>query len=164
MYDYVLDELPALLFDGQHPLDFSRQAIFGHSMGGPRRADHGPAQSRRYRSVSAFAPICSPSQCPWGEKALGAYLGDDREHWQRHDSCALLRRGGPAPAHARRPGQSADDFLEEQLRTHLLEAACAERLRIRPRSAGRTAMTTAISSSPAFIDEHIAFHAEHCRK
>ena len=161
MYDYVLNELPALLFD-QHPLDASRQAIFGHSMGGHGALTLALRNPTRYRSVSAFAPICSPSQCPWGIKALGAYLVDNREHWQRHDSCALIRAADRHLPMLIDQG-SADDFLEEQLRTHLLEAACTEAAypaTIR-RQDGYDHSYFFIAS---FVDEHIAFHAEHCRK
>jgi len=124
MYDYVVEELPALVEDA-FPLDSSRRGIFGHSMGGHGALTIALKNPGRYRSVSAFAPICAPSQCPWGHKALGGYLGDDPAAWAAHDACALI-----ADATERLPllvdQGGADGFLEEQLKPDLLERACAE--------------------------------------
>jgi S-formylglutathione hydrolase len=78
----------------------------------------------RFRSVSAFAPICAPSQCPWGEQAFGAYLGPDRAEWAAHDATALIAAGRRCPPLLVDQGE-ADQFLEGQLHPHLLEAACA---------------------------------------
>ena len=158
MYDYVLRELPELVL-AEQPVDGTRQAIFGHSMGGHGALTLALRHPDRYRSVSAFAPIVAPSQCPWGEKALGAYLGSDRGLWREHDACALIRRATqPLPMLVDQG--SADQFLQEQLRTPLLEAACAEsdyRATIRMRD-GYDHSYFFIAS---FIDEHIAFHAAH---
>jgi len=160
MYDYVLEELPALVV-AEHPLDAGRQAIFGHSMGGHGALTLALRNPERFASVSAFAPICAPTRCPWGEKAFTAFLGADRESWKAHDSCELLRAGA-----ARLPllvdQGSADGFLEEQLRTPLLEAACREHdypATIR-RQEGYDHSYFFIAS---FIDEHVAFHARHLR-
>ena len=81
MYDYVVRELPALVAD-QFPVDDKRVGISGHSMGGHGALTIALKNPGRFRSVSAFAPICSPLNCPWGEKALGGYLGPDREAWR----------------------------------------------------------------------------------
>lgn len=159
MYDYVLRELPELVL-AEQPVDGDRQAIFGHSMGGHGALTLALRHPDRYRSVSAFAPIVAPSQCPWGEKALGAYLGSDRGLWREHDTCALIRRATQRLPMLVDQG-SADQFLQEQLRTPLLEAACAEsdyRATIRMRD-GYDHSYFFIAS---FIDEHIAFHAAHC--
>ena len=159
MYDYVLRELPELVL-AEQPVDGDRQAIFGHSMGGHGALTLALRHPDRYRSVSAFAPIVAPSQCPWGEKALGAYLGSDRGLWREHDTCALIRRATQRLPMLVDQG-SADQFLQEQLRTPLLEAACAEsdyRATIRMQG-GYDHSYFFIAS---FIDEHIAFHAAHC--
>ena len=156
MYDYVLRELPELVL-AEQPVDGDRQAIFGHSMGGHGALTLALRHPDRYRSVSAFAPIVAPSQCPWGEKALGAYLGSDRGLWREHDTCALIRRATQRLPMLVDQG-SADQFLQEQLRTPLLEAACAEsdyRATIRMQG-GYDHSYFFIAS---FIDEHIAFHA-----
>lgn len=160
MYDYVLTELPELV-SSIPGLDMQRQGIFGHSMGGHGALTIALRNQERFRSVSAFAPICSPLECPWGHKALGNYLGDDRELWVQHDSCALLNEHGcRLPLLVDQGG--ADNFLEEQLKTHLLQAACA--------SAGVDAeirLQDGYDHSyffiASFIDEHVAFHAKHCR-
>lgn len=161
MYDYVVDELPALVFGAQGALDADAQAIFGHSMGGHGALTIALRNAARYRSVSAFAPICSPMHCPWGEKAFGAYLGADRDSWRACDSCELLRQADVTLPLLVDQG-SADAFLAEQLRTELLEQVCAERdapATIR-RQEGYDHSYFFIAS---FIDEHIAFHAGHCR-
>jgi len=91
MYDYISCELPALVA-AEFPVDDSRVSISGHSMGGHGALTIALKNPGRFKSVSAFAPICSPLRCPWGEKALGNYLGDDREAWAQYDTCALLSR------------------------------------------------------------------------
>lgn len=121
MESYVVHELPALI--GEHfPAELSRCGLFGHSMGGHGALVLALRNPGRYRSLSAFAPIGAPSQCPWGEKAFSRYLGDEREQWLAHDASALL-------AHRRFPGrilidQGTDDkFIHEQLRPETLEHA-----------------------------------------
>jgi S-formylglutathione hydrolase len=158
MADYVLDELPSLVAD--QPLDLTRQSIFGHSMGGHGALTLALRNPQRFRSVSAFAPIASPMHCPWGEKALTAYLGDDRSQWAQYDSCALLREKGSHPPLLVDQGED-DDFLEEQLCTGMLEEACAAiggDAQVN-RRAGYDHSYFFIAS---FIDDHIAFHARHC--
>ncbi|WP_439101089.1 S-formylglutathione hydrolase [Congregibacter sp.] len=159
MYDYVLEELPALVAK-EHPVDLTRQSIFGHSMGGHGALTIALRNPERFRSVSAFAPICAPLQCPWGQKAFSAYLGMDREHWAAHDSCELIRL---ATAHVPMlVDQGADDnFFEEQLKTPLLASACQENAYpadIRMQE-GYDHSYFFIAS---FMDEHVAFHAGHC--
>lgn len=158
MYDYVLRELPELVLEEQ-PVDGARQAIFGHSMGGHGALTLALRHPDRYRSVSAFAPIVAPSRCPWGEKALGNYLGPERGLWLAHDTCALIRQRRDRPPMLVDQG-SADQFLEEQLRTPLLEAACAE-----SDYSATIRMQDGYDHSyffiASFIDEHIAFHAAH---
>ncbi|MCB2100683.1 MAG: S-formylglutathione hydrolase [Rhodobacterales bacterium] len=124
---WVADELRALVTT-DFPGDDARVGIFGHSMGGHGALTLSLKHPGRYQSVSAFAPICAPTQCPWGEKAFTGYLGDDRAAWAAHDACALIRalpEGAPRPPLLVDQGL-ADGFLEVQLHPHLLEAACAD--------------------------------------
>ncbi|HEV2817196.1 MAG TPA: S-formylglutathione hydrolase [Allosphingosinicella sp.] len=122
MYSYVASELPGLVA-AEFPADIARQAIMGHSMGGHGALTIALRNPGRYRSVSAFAPIVAPSQVPWGEKALGRYLGEDRAAWRAHDAVALIADGARVDELLVDQG-TADDFLGEQLRPELLEAAC----------------------------------------
>jgi S-formylglutathione hydrolase len=123
MYAYITAELPELV-GANFPADMERQGIMGHSMGGHGALTVALRNPGRYRSVSAFAPIVAPSQVPWGEKALSRYLGPDRAAWRRHDAVALIEDGARLPDLLVDQGQ-ADNFLKEQLRPELLEAACA---------------------------------------
>lgn len=155
MQDYVARELPDLI-EKHFPASQAR-AISGHSMGGHGALVTALRHPGRYRSVSAFAPIVAPSQVPWGQKALAAYLGDDRADWAQWDAVELIRS-----APERIPllvDQGLDDeFLAEQLRPELLEAACGETghpLTLR-RQAGHDHSYYFIAS---FIGDHIAHHA-----
>ena len=158
MYDYVATELPALVA-AQPSIDAERAGIFGHSMGGHGALTIALKNPQNYRSVSAFSPICSPLNCPWGEKALGNYLGGDREHWKQHDSTELIRAAQQHLPILVDQG-AADDFLHEQLKTELLQQASAEAnypitIRMQP---GYDHSYFFISS---FIGEHIEFHMQH---
>ncbi|PSJ37927.1 S-formylglutathione hydrolase [Allosphingosinicella deserti] len=124
MERYIVEELPEIVASA-FPIDRDRQAITGHSMGGHGALTLALRHPGRYRSVSAFAPIVAPSQVPWGEKALGAYLGPDRAAWRRHDAVALIEDGARVPEILVDQG-GADTFLERELRPDLLEAACRE--------------------------------------
>ncbi|TCK16556.1 S-formylglutathione hydrolase [Marinobacterium mangrovicola] len=121
MYDYVVDELPTLIEENFPVTD--QRSISGHSMGGHGALICALKNPGRYQSVSAFAPISNPINCPWGEKALGGYLGDDRESWKAWDSCELI-----ATASERLPllvdQGEADNFLSEQLKPEALKQAC----------------------------------------
>ena len=96
MWSYVTEELPALVA-GEFPVDMDRQGITGHSMGGHGALTVALELPDRFRSVSAFAPIVAPSQVPWGQKALGGYLGEDRAAWRKHDAVALIEDGARVP-------------------------------------------------------------------
>lgn len=158
MYDYVVHELPTIV-DTVCEIDSTRASITGHSMGGHGALTIGLREGDRYRSISAFAPICAPTECPWGEKAFSRYLGDDRTHWVEHDACQLLMK-----AKTQRPilvdQGTADSFLREQLKPErLLEASTLSGYPITLRmQAGYDHSYFFIAS---FIGEHIAFHAEH---
>ena len=111
----------------------------------------------RYRSVSAFAPICAPTRCPWGEKAFGHYLGGDRKDWSDYDACELI-----PGSNWRRPilvdQGLADGFLEEQLMPHRLQEAC-ERAEIPLELHLREGYDHSYHFIATFIDEHVAHHA-----
>jgi S-formylglutathione hydrolase len=158
MYDYVLDELPALVA-GNLPIDGNRAGIFWHSMGGHGALTVALKNPGRFRSVSAFAPICSPMNCPWGEKALGNYLGNDRQAWKPYDTTELVRAAKQHLPVLVDQGE-ADNFLVEQLKTELLEKACADAaypMTIR-RQASYDHSYFFIAS---FIGEHIEFHGRY---
>ncbi len=125
MYDYVTRELPDLVFS-EFPGDSARQGIFGHSMGGHGALTIGLRNPDQFRSISAYAPICNPMNCPWGRKAFTHYLGEDRDSWRQYDAVELVN-SQRRPRHTILIDQGqADQFLEEQLHPHLLEAACRD--------------------------------------
>lgn len=156
MYDYIVEELPALIA-ASFPVDGARAGIMGHSMGGHGALVCGLRNPDRYRSISAFAPICAPMRCPWGEKALSGYLGPDREAWKAYDATELIRGTRDDRAILVDQG-SADGFLAEQLKPELLEEACREAGRplILNRRAGYDHSYYFIAS---FIGDHIHHHA-----
>ncbi len=156
MRDYTETELPALIA-AHFPADMQRQAIMGHSMGGHGALTISLRNPGRFRSTSALAPIVSPIQCPWGEKALGGYLGPDRTQWRAYDSVALIEDGARLPDLLVDQGGN-DNFLESQLKTDLLIAACQEAeqtatIRMQP---GYDHSYYFIST---FMAEHLAWHA-----
>lgn len=157
MRGYIEGELPGIIAD-QFPVDMNRQGIMGHSMGGHGALTISLRSPGRFRSTSAFAPIVSPMNCPWGEKALGGYLGDDQRLWEEYDSCALIEAGARLPDLLVDQGE-ADNFLTDQLKTHLLVEACEA-----------TGQTATIRMQPGydhsyyfistFMAQHLAWHAE----
>jgi S-formylglutathione hydrolase len=160
MYSYVLDELPEVV-ERVFPVDLSRQGITGHSMGGHGALTIALRNPGRYRSVSAFAPIVAPSQVPWGEKALGRYLGPDRTAWRAYDAVALIEDGARFPDLLLDQG-TADTFLERELRPELLARACRDAgipLTLRMQE-GYDHSYYFISS---FMEEHLRWHAARLR-
>jgi S-formylglutathione hydrolase len=126
MYSYLRDELRPAVCE-QLPVDGARLGIFGHSMGGHGALVMALRNPTLFRSVSAFAPIAAPMQCPWGEKAFGAYLGADRAAWRQYDASELVRTGGKVFDAGILIDQGlADAFLGGQLHPEVFEAACAE--------------------------------------
>ena len=157
MRSYIEQELPALIA-AEFPVDMDRQGITGHSMGGHGALTISLRNPGRFRSTSAFAPIVSPMNCPWGQKALGGYLGEDMSDWRQYDACALIKQGARLPDLLVDQG-TADNFLDEQLKTHLLDEACRKAdmpVQIRMQE-GYDHSYFFIST---FMAEHIAWHAE----
>lgn len=160
MYDYIVDELPALL-EERFNLDSARRGIFGHSMGGHGALTIALKNPGRYRSLSAFAPICAPTQCPWGEKAFTAYLGADRAAWRQYDSSVLLAQN-KLPYPILIDQGDADEFLQMQLNPELLQQAARSsgqelQFRLQPGyDHGYYFIAT-------FIEDHIRFHAARLR-
>ncbi|MBB5711568.1 S-formylglutathione hydrolase [Sphingomonas xinjiangensis] len=157
MRSYIEEELSALVA-AEFPADMDRQGITGHSMGGHGALTIALRNPARFRSVSAFAPIVAPALVPWGEKALGGYLGQDRAAWARYDACALIGSGARVDELLVDIGD-ADQFMAEQLRPELLEAACAAAgipLTLR-RQPGYDHSYYFIST---FMTDHVAWHAE----
>ena len=156
MRGYIERELPPVI--GAHfPADMRRQGIMGHSMGGHGALTIALRNPGRFAAVSAFAPIVSPINCPWGEKALGGYLGEDRAAWRAYDACALIDDGARVADILVDQGE-ADNFLDSQLKPQLLEAACANAgipLTLR-RQPGYDHSYWFIQS---FIDDHLRWHA-----
>jgi len=157
MESYVTQDLPAALA-ARFAWRRGSLGLFGHSMGGHGALTLALRYPGMYASVSAFAPIAAPSRCPWGEKALGGYLGADRARWAAHDAVALIAAGASAPPLLVDQGL-ADKFLAEQLNVDLLESTCrsaGQPLTLR-RHAGYDHGYFFIAS---FIEEHLRFHAQ----
>ncbi len=156
MYSYVTEELPAMIA-ANFPADGARQGIFGHSMGGHGALVVALRNPQRYRSVSAFSPIVAPSQCPWGEKAFGGYLGSDRAAWADYDATELIGNSGWQSEILIDQG-SADDFLESQLKPELFQKACevaGAKLTLRIQE-GYDHSYYFIAT---FMEDHVAHHA-----
>ena len=157
MWSYVTAELPELV--AKHfPIDVQRQSIMGHSMGGHGALTAGLRLPEQYRAISAFAPIVAPSQVPWGQKALGNYLGAVSDAWRAHDATALVEDGHRVP-HLLIDQGSADEFLAEQLKPELFARACQDadlnlQLRIQE---GYDHSYYFVST---FMAEHLAWHAD----
>ena len=156
MERYISDELYTMVIE-----NFAIQAdcigIFGHSMGGHGALTLALKYPEKFKSVSAFAPICAPSQCPWGEKAFGHYLGDDRQTWLAHDATALIQAKG-ACFQEILIDQGLKDQFYSQLNPALFKAACeqvGQKLSLREHE-GYDHGYYFIQS---FIDDHLQFHA-----
>lgn len=156
MRTWLIDELPALI-GANFPADLARQGITGHSMGGHGALTLALKHPGRFKSVSAFAPIVAPTQVPWGQKALPAYLGDDPAAHAAHDACALIDGGARLAELLVNQGE-ADAFLAQQLQPERLEAACTSAgipLTLR-RHAGYDHGYWFVQS---FVADHLRWHA-----
>lgn len=160
MYSYIVEELPQLI-EAHFPANPQRRSISGHSMGGHGALTIALKNPGKYRSVSAFAPICAPLECPWGKKAFQNYLGEESEEWKNYDASYLVQNSrSEEQLHLFIDQGEADGFLKEQLLPEKLEAACQKvehplTLRLHP---GYDHSYYFIAS---FIGEHIAHHAKH---
>lgn len=158
MYDYITKELPNVLARSDLPLDTINCSIMGHSMGGHGALTIALKNPGKYKAVSAFSPISSPMNCPWGEKALGNYLGSNKNTWADYDTCALLARAEEKLHILVDQGQD-DNFLLNQLKPELLQAAC---------NAAKHPLTLRLHAGydhsyffiASFIADHIAHHAD----
>ena len=160
MRSYVEGELPALVV-ANFPADMARQGITGHSMGGHGALTIALRNPGRFKSVSAFAPIVSPMRCAWGEKALGGYLGADRAAWRAYDACALIEDGARLPDLLVDQG-TADNFLDAELKTHLLDDACRN-AQMRATIRMQEGYDHSYFFISTFMADHIAWHAERLR-
>jgi S-formylglutathione hydrolase len=161
MYSYITKELRADV-GAALPVDSARAAIFGHSMGGHGALTIALKNPHDYKSVSAFAPIASSMRCPWGEKALTGYLGNDRARWREYDATALIEdRRWTGPPILVDQGTN-DPFLESQLKPELLRAACRDfgvplELRL------QDGYDHSYFFIATFIEDHLRFHAQYLR-
>jgi S-formylglutathione hydrolase len=156
MWDYVAEELPKLVF-GNFALDEDRQAITGHSMGGHGALTLAMGLKDRYRSVSAFSPICNPAQSDWGRKQFGAYLGENEELWQSYDASVLMTEVGFEGPLLVDTG-TQDQFLDLLRPEALAHAANARRQQATLRlQHGYDHSYFFIST---FMEDHVSFHAE----
>ncbi len=155
MHDYIARELPALI-EQEFPVDPARAGVFGHSMGGHGALTMHLKYPETFKTCSAFAPISTPSQVPWGRKAFSNYLGTDEAAWSDYDATALVRRG-PSRADILIDQGTADQYLSEQLRPELFAAACQEagqKLTLRMRE-GYDHSYFFIST---FMEDHLRWH------
>lgn len=157
MDQYIVDELPKFIA-ANFPADMTRQGIMGHSMGGHGALTLHLKNPGTYKSISAFSPIVAPTQVPWGQKAFSAYLGDDRSAWAQYDSCELVADSA-SDAHILIDQGQADQFLNEQLKPDLFEAACeraGQKLTVRRQSAYDHSYYFIAS----FMEDHLRHHVK----
>jgi len=157
MYDYVTRELPALI-EAELPVVAGLKSITGHSMGGHGALVCALREPGAYRSVSAFAPICHPSVCCWGQGCFGAYLGENRESWKAYDTVELIR-SGVAKIPLLIDQGTGDEFLADQLHPQDLQAVCQEKdfpLTLRMQDG----YDHSYHFIATFIGEHLAYHAQ----
>ena len=156
MRSYIENELPALVQEN-FPVDLSRQGITGHSMGGHGALTVALRNPARFKSVSAFSPIVSPTACAWGQKALSGYLGTDRMAWNDYDACCLIEAGERLPDLLIDQGD-ADNFLADQLKTSQLAETC-ERAGQRATIRMQPGYDHSYNFVSTFLAEHVAWHA-----
>lgn len=158
MKSYIETELMEILA-ANLPIDIKRVSIMGHSMGGHGALTIALRNFEKFKSVSAFAPIVSPINCPWGQKALAGYLGEDIDEWRAYDACELLKDGNELLPCLIDQG-SADNFLESQLKTELFESALllsGQKAEIRYQDD----YDHSYYFIATFIEDHLRFHAKY---
>ncbi|XP_035693147.1 S-formylglutathione hydrolase-like [Branchiostoma floridae] len=162
MYSYVTEELPSVV-NSSFPVDSDRQSIFGHSMGGHGALICYLKNPGKYRSVSAFAPICNPINCPWGQKAFSGYLGSNKDTWKEYDASELVKKYQGPPVDILIDQGKADNFLPAgQLLPDNFVAACKESkvpvvLRM------QEGYDHSYYFMASFMDDHIKHHAKHLK-
>ena len=165
MYDYIVNELPSLI--NTHFPTNGKQSIFGHSMGGHGALVIAFKNPDVYQSVSAFSPIVAPSQVAWGQKAFGAYLGDNQADWQDYDSVALLQKYHANIIAKNLPilieQGDTDQFLAEQLKPELF-CQMADKLGVNYEYHLQAGYDHSYYFIATFIGKHIEFHAQHLKK
>ncbi len=161
MRSYIENELPNLVA-ANFPADMARQGITGHSMGGHGALTIALRNEGRFKSVSAFAPIVSPLNCPWGEKALGGYIGPDKSAWREYDTVALIEDGARLPDLLVDQG-TADNFLKDQLKTGLL-ALAAKKADIPVTIRMQEGYDHSYYFIETFMADHVKWHAERLRQ
>ena len=165
MYDYVVEELPVLI-NAEFPVDGSKVAISGHSMGGHGALTVALKNPERYCSVSAFSPICSPINCPWGQKALSNYIGDESQgHWNSQDTVELVKTADDQLKQSMPvlvDQGDADNFLAEQLNTQLL-IDTAEQVGFPMQIRFQSGYDHSYFFIASLIGEHIRFHSNYLR-
>ncbi|KAJ9695909.1 hypothetical protein PVL29_011064 [Vitis rotundifolia] len=159
MYDYLVKELPKVLSENFAQLDTSRASISGHSMGGHGALTIYLKNLDKYKSVSAFAPIVNPINCPWGQKAFTNYLGGNKADWEEYDATCLISKFNDVSATILIDQGEDDKFLHDQLLPHKFEEACRNAkvpllLRLQP---GYDHSYYFIAT---FIDHHIRHHSQ----
>ena len=157
MEDYIIHELPKVIKEN-FPVLSERQAIFGHSMGGHGALTLALKHPGLFRSVSAFAPICAPSQCPWGQKAFTEYLGDDQMEWLKHDANQMMKTTNMKTPMLIEQG-SADEFLERELNFELFRETCSNR-NYPATFHIREGYDHSYYFIATFIGDHLRFHSE----
>ncbi|WP_444997521.1 S-formylglutathione hydrolase [Aliikangiella sp. IMCC44359] len=161
MYDYVVKELPQLI-EKHFPVNHEQCGIFGHSMGGHGALTIGLKHPEQFRSISVFAPIVAPMQCPWGHKAFEGYLGSDRENWKNYDATQLIIEGYKSPNEILIDQGTSDNFLQEQLKPEIFVKACEEH-----GQAVKLRMQQGYDHSyylmNTFMQDHIEFHASNLK-
>lgn len=157
MATYVREELFAIVMK-HFPVNPKACGIFGHSMGGHGALTLALNNPLQYRSVSAFAPICAPSQCPWGEKAFHGYLGDHRQQWHQYDACDLVLTKGWPHGEILIDQGTADTFLAGQLKPELFQTACVK-VGVPLKLRWQKDYDHSYYFIASFIDDHLRFHA-----
>ena len=160
METYLTQELMSVI--SEHlPIDLARLGLFGHSMGGHGALTLALRHPGVFKSLSAFAPICAPTQCPWGQKAFSGYLGSDQTEWAQHDATALMgaKKAAPFPDGILIDQGLADKFLDAQLHPQLFEAACqsiGQPLSLRR----HTGYDHGYYFIATFVNDHLDHHAQ----
>lgn len=157
MYDYISKDIIKLLNDDFKITNYS---IFGHSMGGHGALVIGLRQSEQFKSISAFSPIVNPINCAWGQKALKGYLGENKQDWQKYDSCELIKAGARAQSLILIDQGLADEFYPDQLLTSELEKICKNK-DVRIKVNYRDGYDHSYYFISSFLESHIDFHLKH---